>query len=743
MLLRFAVKFLLTIFVIGCAVHLHAEEQAPPISPEHAAEMKAGLDLFKSSVGQTLTTSCLKCHGGESVKADFDLSTREKLLASGYVEQGDADSSYLLALLRHDEEPHMPLRAEKLSDETIAAIGQWIDLGAPYDKPLVDAANPTAVDQDKASDFWSLQPLATIAPAAVTSDWVKSPIDRFVLEKLNEHGITPNPTADRRTLIRRAYFDLLGLPPTPEEVAAFVADQDPDAYGKLIDRLLASPHYGERWARHWMDVARFAESFGYEQDTDRPHAYHYRDFLIQALNDDLPYDKFVAWQLAGDEIAPQNPLAQMATGFLGAGAFPTQLTEAEFEQARYDELDDVVATTGTAFLGLTIGCARCHDHKFDPITSADYYRMASTFTTTTRSLAEIDVPTDAEAKPVTVQVNTEGGKKIPHLADSRGFPHFYTTTHFLTRGDVSQKGEVAPFGFPAVLRNGHPRDYWEAEEIPSESALSYRRTALANWMTDTEAGAGGLLARVIVNRLWHHHFGRGIVATPSDFGVQGDQPSHPALLEWLAVDLIHNGWQLKRMHKQIMTSQTYMQSAAANGEQLAADPQNVLLWRHAPRRLEAEGVRDAMLSVSGQLDPTMFGPGTLDEGMKRRSVYFFIKRSRLIPTMMLFDWPEHLVSIGSRSETTTAPQALSIMNSPHTRSYAESFAAALPSGSVEERITAAYQKAVQRDPTEQELKAASEFIAAQAQRDGENGQQAALVDLCQALFGLNEFIYID
>ncbi|MCC9605944.1 DUF1549 domain-containing protein [Blastopirellula sp. JC732] len=724
---------------------LIAEETAPPaaVSPNHAEEMKAGLALFKASVGQTLTASCLNCHGGESVKADFDLSTREKLLASGYVEPGDSAESYLMGLLRHDVEPHMPLRADKLSDEAIAAVAKWIDLGAPYDKPLAGGETPAEDKGGKASDFWSLQPLATIAPPAASSAWVKSPIDQFVFEKLNAQGITPNAKADRRTLIRRAYFDLIGLPPTPEEVAAFVADEDPLAYDKLVDRLLASPQYGERWARHWMDVARFAESFGYEQDTDRPHAYHYRDFLIQAFNDDLPYDKFVAWQLAGDEIDPKNPLAQMATGFLGAGAFPTQLTEAEFEPARYDELDDIVATTGTAFLGLTIGCARCHDHKFDPISSSDYYRMASTFTTTIRSLAEIDVPTDAEEKPVTVQVNTEGGKKIPHLADGRGFPHFYTSTHYLTRGDVAQKGEVAEFGFPTVLTHGRQHDYWEADEIPSESALSYRRTALANWITDTDAGAGGLLARVIVNRLWHHHFGRGIVSTPSDFGVQGDAPSHPELLEWLAVDLVHNGWQLKRMHKQIMTSQTYMQSTAATPEQLAADPKNTLLWRHSPRRLEAEAVRDAMLSVSGQLDPKMFGPGTLNEGMKRRSIYFFIKRSKLIPTMMLFDWPEHLVSIGSRSETTTAPQALSIMNSPHTRSYAESFAASLPSGSVEERIAAAYQKAVQRNPTEQELKTAVAFVAAQTERDGAGGEKGALVDLCQALFGLNEFIYID
>lgn len=728
-----------------CCRTLAAEEAAPKVevSPQHAAEMKAGLALFKESVGQTLTASCLNCHGGETVKADFDLSSREKLIASGFIEPGDAENSYLLGLLRHQEEPHMPLRADKLSDESIAAIAKWIDLGAPYDKPLAGEAAPGEKSAEQATDFWSLQPLAPLAPPENATDWAKSPIDQFVWEKLNEQGIAPNPTADRRTLIRRAYFDLIGLPPTADEVAAFVADEDPAAYEKLIDRLLASPQYGERWARHWMDVARFAESFGYEQDTDRQFAFHYRDFLIQALNDDLPYDKFVAWQLAGDEIEPHNPLAQMATGFLGAGAFPTQLTEAEFEQARYDELDDVVATTGTAFLGLTIGCARCHDHKFDPISSADYYRMASTFTTTIRSLAEIDVPTDGEAKPVTVQVNTEGGKKIPHLADGRGFPHFYASTHFLTRGDVAQKGEVAEFGFPAVLTRGHDRDYWQTEEIPSESKLSYRRTALANWMTDAQEGAGGLLARVIVNRLWHHHFGRGIVSTPSDFGVQGDPPSHPQLLDWLAVDLVHNGWQLKRMHKQIMTSQTYMQSAAATPEQLAADPKNFLLWRHTPRRLEGEAIRDSMLAVSGQLDLTMFGPGTLDERMKRRSIYFFIKRSKLIPTMMLFDWPEHLVSIGSRSETTTAPQALSMMNSPHTRSYADSFAKSLPSGTLEERITAAYQQAVQRDPTADELKTAVAFVAAQAQRDGAGGEQAALVDLCQALFGLNEFIYID
>ena len=296
------------------------------------------------------------------------------MIDSGVIEPGKASESHLYPVIAHAEEPHMPNKATKLPDETIARIARWIDLGAPYDRPLVEEANVPAaalrVSRRSERDFWSFRPLARSRRPRCRGHGLGSDADRPLHPgQAEERGLTPNPPADRRVLIRRLSFDLIGLPPTPEEVDAFVAESGADAYRRLVDRLLDSPHYGERWARHWMDVARFAESHGYEQDYDRPFAYHYRDFLIKALNRDMPYDQFVRWQLAGDELAPDDPQAMAATGFLGAGAFPTQLTEAEFESARYNELDDMVATTGTALLGLSIGCARCHDHKFDPIPS--------------------------------------------------------------------------------------------------------------------------------------------------------------------------------------------------------------------------------------------------------------------------------------------------------------------------------------------------------------------------------------
>jgi hypothetical protein len=504
--------------------------------------------------------------------------------------------------------------------------------------------------------------------------WTRTPIDLFIASALDRRGLRPNPIADRRTLIRRLAFDLTGLPPAPEEVEAFVNDRSPDAYDGLVDRLLASPHFGERFARHWMDVARFAESHGYEQDYDRPHAYHYRDFLIRAFNEDLPYDQFVRWQLAGDEWAPDDPMAMAATGFLGSGAFPTQLTEAEFESARYNELDDMVATTSVAFLGLTVGCARCHDHKYDPITSDDYYRLAAVFTTTIRS--EIEVAMGNGANPVKVQVTAEGFPHTKHHADDRGFSHFYPTTYVLRRGDVAQKQNPAVPGVIRVLSGGRDAARWRVEPSVSRRAgASYRRSSLSAWLTDPSEGASRLAARVIVNRLWHHHLGRGIVDTPNDFGAQGSPPSHPELLDWLASRLIAGGWRLKPIHRLIVTSAVYMQGDDSDEGRARIDRENVYLWRRAPRRLEAEPIRDAMLATAGRLDLRMYGPGSLNVEMPRRSAYFFIKRSQLIPMMMLFDWPEHLVSIGQRSVTTTAPQALAMMNGGLARHCAEGFAA--------------------------------------------------------------------
>ncbi len=373
---------------------LNAAEKKPVLPADHAKRMQQGLELFKKEVRPLLAAKCLKCHGGQSVKGDFDLSNRKKLLESGMIEKTGKES-YLMALVEHREEPYMPLKEKKLSEKEIASLSKWIDLGAPYDKPLAtgdksEAGPLTVTDDDRR--FWSFQPLQKLNVPQVKSDsWARNDIDEFILARQREKGLTPNTEVSKRAYIRRASFDLIGLPPTPAEIEAFLADESPDAYEKLIDRLLASPHYGERWARHWLDIARFAESHGFEHDYDRNYAYHYRDFVIKALNQDMPYDQFVRWQLAGDEMAPDNPLALMATGFLGAGVFPTQITANEVERTRYDALDDMLNTTGLAMLGLSVGCARCHDHKFDPIPSQDYYRMLSTFTTTVRTEIEIDL----------------------------------------------------------------------------------------------------------------------------------------------------------------------------------------------------------------------------------------------------------------------------------------------------------------------------------------------------------------
>ncbi|MGY8652216.1 MAG: PSD1 and planctomycete cytochrome C domain-containing protein [Verrucomicrobiia bacterium] len=1022
---------------------------AADVSPKHARDMARGLEVFKRTVGPALKEHCLECHGGDKTRADFDISSREGLV-KGYTDgsvivSGKAEESLIVKLIRHEEDPPMPHKADKLSEELISKIVEWIDLGAPYDKPLIDKSAPTTgngpmqiTDKDRA--FWSFQPLRAPAPPVAKNDsWIQSPIDRFVAAKLEAKGLKPNPVVGRRVLIRRAYLDLVGMPPSPEEVDAFVNDARPNAYEEVIDRLLKDPRYGERWARHWLDAARFAESHGFEQDYNRPFAYHYRDFVIKALNGDMPYDQFVRWQLAGDEFAPDDPLALMATGFLGAGVFPTQLTEKEFESARYDELDDMTGTMGTAMLGLTIGCARCHDHKFDPIPTRDYYRLLSTFTTTIRSEIELDLNpeiyvkekgawekalkslnaardkiesgatrvafadwlktgakaakldspwqtleldsvkssggakltkledgsllaggkkpkqetytftstivardirairlealshaslprkgpgraangnfalsdfrvmvrplTDAKAelqvakltnaratheqnkgslsvassidgdakktgwavdmggigkdqasvfeftKPIgfeggtlvqidmrfnintehslgrlrlsvtskedapvavgpgvsptlseamalaqsgssedltekqsrslfrwfaqrdenwtasneavqrhlaeepqpkltQVQVTSEGLKPTKHHADGRGFPHFYPKTYFLNRGDVNQKQDEASSGFLRVLmRKGADEKRWKAEPA-KDWRTSYRRRSLANWITDTEQGGGELLARVIANRLWHHHFGRGIVSTPNDFGFQGERPTHPELLDFLATELIDGGWRLKTLHKQIMLSATYRQSSEFDPARAEIDPENRWLWRRVPRRLEAEALRDSMLFVSGVLEDRMYGPGTLSEASNRRSIYFMIKRSKLVPMMQVFDAPEPLVSQGSRPSTTIAPQALTFMNSPHVRKYAEGLAGRIGSGkSIEEAVDKGFQIALGRPPNKIERLENAAFVKEQMQSyekaDSKNARAAALADFCQILMSLNEFAYVE
>ena len=744
---------------------LAAESSVPP---EHAAQMARGVELFNSDVAKLLTDHCVKCHGGEKgAKGDLDLATREHLMEGGEngaaVVPGKAGESLLMKSIRHeDEDLKMPKKADKLPEAAIAKIAAWIDLGAPYGKPLVEGKvvrdRSLVTDQDR--QWWSFQPLAKPQPPAVKNEaWCRTPIDRFVLAKLEEKSLAPNAVAEKRVLIRRAYFDLIGLPPTPEQIDRFLADAAPDAYEGVIDELLASPHYGERWGRHWLDLARYAESHGYEQDYDRPNAYHYRDYVIRALNADRPFDEFVRWQIAGDELAPDDVEAWKATGFLAAGTHATQITANQAEKERYDELDDMAATIGTSMLGLTVGCARCHDHKFDPIPTRDYYRLISTFTKTVRS--DYDVIVNAaqyraekehwsathagpELQPQKMKalISTEG---VPAVRNHTQGPDFYEQTFFLSRGDLNKKQGEAPPGFLQILASA-PEERW-LKPAPDGARTPWRRASLAQWLTDTEAGAGQMVARVIVNRLWQHHFGRGIVATPSDFGAQGDKPTHPELLDWLAGELIRDGWKLKPLHKLMMTSAAYRQGAQTDEARRAADPGNTLVWRYQRQRLEGEVIRDAILAVTGALDPKMFGPGTLDAAMKRRSIYFQIKRSQLSPMMVTFDAPDTLGSLGLRSSTTVAPQALLLMNNAQVRGSVRAWAKTLAAQPASDVVKRAYLTALGRPPSGDETATATDFLRTQAESYQAAGKvdaaELALTDFCQSLVSLNEFVYVE
>ncbi|MFI5460657.1 MAG: DUF1549 and DUF1553 domain-containing protein [Isosphaerales bacterium] len=606
-------------------------------------------------------------------------------------------------------------------------------------------------------------------PRVKEVSWVKSAIDAFILGRLEERRLAHAPPADRATLLRRLSFDLTGLPPTLDEQDAFLADRSPLAYERLVDRLLASPHYGERWGQHWLDLARFAETDGFEFDQARPDAWRYRDWVVNALNRDLPYDAFVRLQLAGDELRPGDPSAFIATGF--NRCYPDMVDLNDQALRRQNALDDMTETTGLVFLGLTIGCARCHDHKFDPIPQSDFYSLEAFFaparfrddfplararerlqyeqrmgdrqrelSTVRAALIRLESawrralapgaplglndetaaafgkpeagrsPRDVELvfeslardrriKPdvwalVLDQAAWSARRLLlarldrlvhgapPDLPRARGIEEAGPTappTYLLRRGDFTARGpEVAP-AFPAVLCSS--RSAALARPRPSSRSTG-RRTSLAEWLVRPDHP---LVARVMVNRLWQHHFGRGLVATPSDFGTMGDEPSHPELLDWLATELVARGWSLKSMHRLIVTSATYRQSSRVTEERKKLDPENVLLWRQNRQRLDGEAIRDALLAVSGRLNRAMGGPSVFPElppelsklsskgavwpvspraeDRARRSLYVFVRRNLRYPFFEVFDRPDTNASCPRRPVTTIAPQALSLLNS--------------------------------------------------------------------------------
>ncbi len=716
---------------------------------------------------------CFDCHSADHEDGGVNLGIHQRAIQGGHdgpiFEVGNSANSRLIHLVAAvDSKLIMPPETGGLSKQEIGLLRAWIDKGALWPDGS-DVADPR---EEKAKTHWAFKRLQEVAvPAVKNAVWsqdaatsepqgasrgCQTPIDNFVLAKLEEASLTPQPSAPARELIRRINFDLIGLPPTPEEVNAFCAAMEKDrtaAINELVDRLLASPHYGERWGRHWLDVARYADSDGQESDRDRPTAYHYRDFVIRSLNNDMPYDQFIRWQIAGDEYDPANPEAVAATGFLAAGPFaalPDRLMEDERLRNRYNELDDMLSTIGTGFLGLTLGCVRCHDHKYDAIPARDYYSLMSAFH-------------GGERAEVPLGNTTEKVLSYRDLGPEPG------PTWLFQRGNYYDRDQQVSLGFVSVLTSGKsPSDYLvTARELSPSKQTTNQRRAMADWMTDVAHGAGALLARVIVNRVWQHHFGHGIVRTPGDFGVRSEAPSHPELLEWLAHDFVQHGWQIKRLHRLILQSAVYQQSSHLADVTTAtsphSDPDNRLLWKFSLQRIEGEILRDSMLAVSGTLNAKSYGPAVkppiageaivarnLKDGypdkiedspeIRRRSVYLFHKRVVPYPLLQAFDKPDAQQTCSRRDHTTVAPQALALLNDPFVRTASSEFADRLMKqhpDDLKSQVRLAYQLALSREPEEDELSAAEAFVVEQS------NSRKALIDFCQTLFALNEFLYVD
>ncbi|MEX0820381.1 MAG: DUF1549 and DUF1553 domain-containing protein, partial [Pirellulaceae bacterium] len=603
-------------------------------------------------------------------------------------------------------------------------------------------------------DHWSFRPLARPAiPHVKANDWTISPIDHFIFAKLEAKQLALKGEADRVTLIRRIYFDLLGLPPSTEVVDAFVADRRPNAYERLVDRLLASHHYGEHWAQHWLDLARFAETDGFEHDKVREDAWKYRDWVIDAFNSDMPYDRFVTLQLAADEVAPTDKQHAIATSFCLSGPDMPDINSQE--ERRHNVLNELTSTVGGVLLGLQVGCAQCHDHKYDPISQADFYRLRAIF------------------EP---GLQVKKNKSLSVLRLEQGFA---PVSHLMLRGDWQRAGPEVYAAVPRIADlSGVPLG------LPQEDPAAGRRAALAAWLTDAE---NPLTARVIANRVWQYHFGSGLSQTPSDFGVIGDTPTHPELLDWLATELVESAWSLKQLHRLIVTSATYRQSSSISHSAPDA-PHSVDLWlsRFPRRRLSGESIRDAMFAVSGTLDTEMHGPGVMpplpDELVKtllknqwkaserdsdhyRRSIYLFARRNLRYPIFDVFDRPDANATCAQRSQSTTATQSLLLLNSAFALDAAQRLAGSVLAihGEVDEQsVTEVFRRVLSRPPREEELAMLIEFVtqqASQLQQESRSREQlalpthcpssidpcaaAAFTDMCLALFNSNEFIYID
>ena len=953
------------------------------------------LDFFRGQIYPLLEKNCFECHGnGEKLKGGLYLTSHEAMVTGGdsgsVLALESLEKSLILEMISYEDEfTEMPPDG-KLAQEDIDVLTQWVMMGAPWDPALervVELESAGMVIDDAAKNFWSYKPVRKIEiPKVGDPEWQDNPIDALIFNRLKENGLTPAPEADKRTLIRRAYYDLTGLPPSVEQVRAFENDTASDAYEKMVDELLASPHYGEKWGRHWLDLVRYADSHGYERDSDKPYIWRYRDYVIGAFNNDVPYDQFVREQLAGDEMENAGPEQITATGYYRLGLWDDE--PADPLQATFDNLDDIVSTTSQAFLGMTIGCARCHDHKLDPIPQKDYYRFLAFFRNLTetkrtpdngilrnimsaeeqsihdvkvamrdqreaelvetlysiteafkanaakdgpdwlrakdsrlsditdlsyrfyrdtwetlpdfdmikaetegdlshnyitvspasRSAAigfvfegKLRVPEKGEytfmlgatdglriiigkqvvfesadlgtvntsivetlkegLHPIRVEYFTKSGppklsiawksesintrplsiagidnaneKDINKLIDEHGEKYltneelrsFTDTrrelervrsktftgkwaaaaaeqgitppdTHLLIRGSAHAPGDVVEPAFPQVLSPPEA----VVPKPSREKMTTYRRTVLADWIASPE---NPMTARVMVNRIWQHHFGRGIVRSTSDFGSLGDRPTHPDLLDWLATEFVHaDDWHMKSLHKKIMMSKTYRMSSQGNAKALAQDPTNDLFWRYDMRRLTAEEVRDSILHATGELNLSLGGPTVypdlppevietsskkgelVSSGMwgessieeqNRRSIYIHLKRSLLHPMLADFDFADFDASCPVRFTTTQASQALNLLNSDYVNDRARTLRARIEQevgAEQDKQILRAFELAIGRAPSAQEVTMSQDFLQEMSTREGTDPARA-MERYCLLVLNLNEFMFID
>jgi hypothetical protein len=687
-----------------------------------------GVKFFEKKIRPVLVERCYKCHSAaaESVKGGLLLDSREASRKGGEsgpaVAPSDVEQSLLLSALRY-ESFEMPPDG-RLPAAVVADFEKWIKMGAPdpRDAPPTKTA-PAAIDWAKARQFWAFQaPTRHATPALKQPHTIHRAADAFVLAKLEEAGIAPNPEADRRTLIRRLSFDLIGLPPSPQEVAAFVNDDSPQAYQRVVDRLLASPHYGERWARVWLDVSRYAEDqahiVGNNTSLCYPNAYVYRNWVIDALNGDMPYDEFVREQLAADLIDPQNKDRHIALGFIGLGPKYYRRSDPE---VMAEEWEDRVDTVTRGLLGITVACARCHDHKYDPIETQDYYALAGVFASTEMFNRPLDAKReknkDGQTKKAEDAVHIVRDKKPQDL-------------HVHIRGDVKKPGPLTKRRFLRVASAAEPQPFTNGSG----------RLELANAIVSRD---NPLTARVIVNRVWALHFGRPLVGTPSNFGSLGERPTHPQLLDDLAVRFMESGWSLKWLQREIVLSATYRQTSAIDSKNQAVDPSNQLLWRMNRRRLGIEPWRDALLAAAGRLERQVGGTSIKpqDPDERRRTMYSYVSRLELDSMLAMFDFPDPNAHSPNRVETTTPLQKLFVLNSPFMVKQAESLARNVldSTGDDEERIRNAYESLYGRPPQAEEVVLGLEFLNEIVEKDDHD----RWTQYAQVLLASNEMLMID